>query len=119
MQYYRVKGKYGGKIRPKTGRPLMFSIEMEEDLALFMKHCDLLRIPKTCNDLTADIVHYVSYHNLKVKRMADDGPGEWKTAEMYGMYHTPGVCALVFVPTSVCLMNEFQCERSDFSFPKQ
>ena len=53
----------------------MFPIELEEDFALFLKHCDLLRIPKTRNDLKAHIVHYVDHHSLTFERMAEDGPG--------------------------------------------
>ena len=61
---YRVKGKYQGEIRPRTGAPGIFPRPFEEDLALFMKHCDLLKIPRTRQQLKDDIWHYVWYHNL-------------------------------------------------------
>ena len=67
---------YGGKVRPKTGAPGIFPPDMEEDLALYMKHCDLLRIPKTRKNLQFDIRHYVNYHNLQYQKLEEDGPGE-------------------------------------------
>ena len=67
---------YEGQIRPKTGGPPIFPYELESDLALFMKHCELLRIPKTRQDLKSDIWHYVNHYNLTYKRLTDDGPGK-------------------------------------------
>ena len=66
---------YGTVLRPKIGSPSIFPKELEEDLALFVKHCDLLRIPKTRKDLKIDIMHYVHYHDLQFKKLQDDGPG--------------------------------------------
>ena len=48
--YFRVKGMYAGQVRPKMGCPGIFPMELEADMALYLKHCDLLRIPKhDCN----------------------------------------------------------------------
>ena len=41
------KKRYQGEIRPKTGSPYLFPKGVEEDIALFMKHCMFLRIPRT------------------------------------------------------------------------
>ena len=71
-----MKGKYEGQIRPKTGAPGIFLMQLEEDLALFMKHCDLLRIPKSRQDLKCDIRHYVNYYNMNFPKLEDDGPGK-------------------------------------------
>ena len=46
---------YEGQIRPKTGSPGIFSHELESDFALFIKHCDLLRIPRTRLQFKDDI----------------------------------------------------------------
>ena len=51
---------------------------MEEDIALFMKHCIFLRIPKTRQKLREDILHFVQYKQLQTPRMAEDGPGKLK-----------------------------------------
>ena len=67
---------YQGQVRPKTGAPSIFPQEMEQDLALYMKHCDLLRIPKTRQELKADIRHYVNYHNLYFPKLEENGPGQ-------------------------------------------
>ena len=66
---------YEGQIRPKTGSPAIFTPELESEFALFIKHCDLLRIPRTRLDFKDDILNYVRYHNLTIKRLEDDGPG--------------------------------------------
>ena len=55
----------------------MFSSELEEEFALFMKHCDLLRIPRSRADLKEDIVHYVNVKQLSIKKLQDDGPGSF------------------------------------------
>ena len=67
---------YEGQIRPKTGSPGILSHELESDFALFIKHCDLLRIPQTCLKFKDDIWNYIDYHNLTIKKLEDDGPGE-------------------------------------------
>ena len=66
---------YGGEIRPKIGSPHMFPRHMEEDIALFMKHCTYLRIPKTKQNLKEDILYFVQYKQLDFPRMPEDGPG--------------------------------------------
>ena len=53
----------------------MFPLQLESDLALFMKHCDLLRIPRTRSDLKQDIQHYVQLKDLNFKKLQPDGPG--------------------------------------------
>ena len=75
FSFIRVKGKYGGKIRPKTGGPPIFPYELESDFALFMKHCQLLRIPRSRQDLKNDIWHYVDHYGLTYKKLQEDGPG--------------------------------------------
>ena len=72
---FRVKGLYQGEIKPKTGAPGIFPEELEADLALFMKHCELLRIPRTRSHLKEDIWHYIDYHKLEFKKLTEDGPG--------------------------------------------
>ena len=67
---------YGGKIRPKAGGPPIFPIELEGDFALFLKHCDLLRIPKTRLQFKEYIWHYVEHYNLEFKKLEDNGPGK-------------------------------------------
>ena len=52
----------------------MFSKEVEEDIALFLKHCTFLRVPRTKTMLRDDILHYVQYKQLDVPRMPEDGP---------------------------------------------
>ena len=74
-ELHRVHSKYHGAIRPKTGAPAMFPIELERDFALFVKHCELLRIPRTRGHLKSDIQHYVSVKNITFKKLAHDGPG--------------------------------------------
>ena len=80
--FFRVHSKYHGAVRPKIGAPSMFPISLERDFALFLKHCDLLRLPGSKNDLKADIQHYVNYYNLTFKKLTEDGPGKlhycWK-----------------------------------------
>ena len=71
----RMKRMYKGNIRPKLGAPGIFPAQLEADLALYMKHCDLLRIPRTRQELKEDIMHYVKYYNLTFNRLQDDGPG--------------------------------------------
>ena len=66
---------YGGKIRPKTGTPGIFPHELESELALFLKHCDLLRIPRTRLEFKEDIWEYIDYYGLTFKKLQDDGPG--------------------------------------------
>ena len=66
---------YEGQIRPKTGAPGIFPTELECDLALFLKHCKLLRIPRTRQQFREDIWHYVDFHDLTFKKLQDDGPG--------------------------------------------
>ena len=73
--FCRVHSKYKGEIRPKMGAPSMFPIDLERDLALFLKHCDLLRIPRTKSEFRQDIHHYVKFYNLTFKKLTDDGPG--------------------------------------------
>ena len=67
---------FEGQIRPKTGCPTMFPTEMEADFALYMKHCCLLRVPRTRTLMKEDVLHYVQYKNLKIKNLADEGPGK-------------------------------------------
>ena len=67
---------YGGQLRPKTGAPSLFPYEMECDLALFMKHCCLLRIPRTRNKLKEDIMNYVNRKNMNIPKLLEGGPGE-------------------------------------------
>ena len=62
-------------MRPKTGAPRMFCTEMEGNFTLFMKHCCLLRIPRTREMLRKDIVHFTQYKNMTVDKMGEDGPG--------------------------------------------
>ena len=76
MSDFRVKRKYDGKLRPKMGAPTMLSEELEEDIALFVKHMQLLRVPLTKEKLKDDIVHYHKQHNLKNPKMPHDGPGK-------------------------------------------
>ena len=66
---------FEGKIRPKVGSPSIFSPELEEDFALFIKHCDLLRIPRTRPIFRQDVVHYVENKELTIPRMSENGPG--------------------------------------------
>ena len=66
---------YSGEVRPKTGAPCMFPKVVEEDMALFMKHCEFLRIPRTRQMLRKDIVHYVYFKEMTVPKMPKDGPG--------------------------------------------
>ena len=54
----------------------MFPHEMEADMALFMKHCSFLQVPRTKEMLKKDVVHFVKYKNLDFPRMPDDGPGK-------------------------------------------
>ena len=68
---------YSGEVRPKTGSPCMFPRHMEEDIALFMKHCEFLRVPRTKQLMKEDILHFVQYKNLKISRMPEDGPGKY------------------------------------------
>ena len=70
-----MKGKYQGQVRPKVGAPKLFSDQMEEDLALYMKHCQYLRIPHTKQMLKDEIVHFVQYKNLNISKLQDEGPG--------------------------------------------
>ena len=49
---------------------------MEEDIALYMKHCTLLRVPRTRTMLKEDILHFVNYKELKIDNLAEDGPGK-------------------------------------------
>ena len=72
----RVKGKYEGQIRPKMGAPTVLSEELEADLALFVKHMQLLRVPIVREKLKQDIVHYCRNHRLNFPRLPVDGPGE-------------------------------------------
>ena len=66
---------YKGQIRPTTGCPCLFPPEMEEDIALFMKHCTFLHIPRSKQILKEDILHFVQYKGMNIQRMAEDGPG--------------------------------------------
>ena len=66
---------YEGQVRLKIGSPGIFPDELECEFALYLKHCDLLRIPKTRADFKKDILEYVNYHNLTFKQMHEDGPG--------------------------------------------
>ena len=61
---------------------------MEEDIALFMKHCIFLRIPRTRQILREDILHFVQYKNLNVPKMPEDGPGniEMKFIPTFGLH---------------------------------
>ena len=72
---FRVHSKYHGAVRPHT---CMFPVALERDFALFLKHCELLRVPRTKSDLKRDIQHYVKYYNLQFKKLTEDGPGEFK-----------------------------------------
>ena len=67
---------YKGQVRPKIGSPGIFPDELESEFALYLKHCDLLRIPKTRQEFRQDIQHYVKLHDLTFKLLTEDGPGE-------------------------------------------
>ena len=71
---FRVKGKYSGEIRPKVGSPTLFTPEVEADIALYMKHCTFLRIPRSRQLLKEDILHYVQFKGLTIKNLSEDGP---------------------------------------------
>ena len=77
LNTYRVKGKYGGELRPKMGAPTMLSDEFEEDIALFVKHMEFLRVPVQKDHLREDIVHYCNENKLKYPKMPKDGPGKF------------------------------------------
>ena len=66
---------FQGQIRPKTGLPTMFPKEMEADFALYMKHCCFLRVPRTRALMKEEILHYVQHKNIKIPKLADEGPG--------------------------------------------
>ena len=66
---------FQGQIRPKTGSPPLFPPEMEADFVLYMKYCCFLRLPHSRQLLKANILHFVQYKGLKIKNLADDGPG--------------------------------------------
>ena len=72
---FRVKGMFGGAVRPKTGAPPMLSEELEGDFALYVKHCCLLRVPRTRDMLRADILHFTQFASLNVPKMPEDGSG--------------------------------------------
>ena len=76
MISFRVKGKYQGQLRPKTGFPGIFSEELEADFALFLKHCLFLRIPRSKSRFKQDIAHYIDYNNLTFPKLHEEGPGE-------------------------------------------
>ena len=84
--YFRVKGMYAGQVRPKMGCPGIFPTELEADMALYLKHCDLLRIPKTQLQFKEDIQHYVKYNDLTFKLLTEDGPGKWNGVKMWEWY---------------------------------
>ena len=65
---------FHGEVQPKTGSPCMFSAEKESDIALFMKHCQFLRIPRTKQMLKDDIWHFVKFKQLHVPTMPEDRP---------------------------------------------
>ena len=67
---------FSGQVRPRTGAPCLFPCHMEEDIALYMKHCQFLHIPRTRQLLRDDILHFVQYKQLNIPRMADEGPGK-------------------------------------------
>ena len=77
---FRVHSKYHGAVRPKIGAPSMFPISLERDFALFLKHCDLLRVPRTKTDLKTDIHHYVNYYKLDFAKLTHDGPGKLQSS---------------------------------------
>ena len=60
---------YEGQVRPKTGSPGIFSHELECEFALYLKHCDLLPIPKTQQEFKEDILMYVDYFKLNLKKL--------------------------------------------------
>ena len=57
------------------GAPRMLSDEIEGDIALFVKHMQLLRVPVGKEKLKADIAHFYAHHNLQCDKMGNDGPG--------------------------------------------
>ena len=59
------------------GAPRMFSEELEADIALFVKHMQLLRVPVSKEKLKADIAHFLSAHRMKITKMGKEGPGEF------------------------------------------
>ena len=67
---------YGGDVRPKTGAPSIFPEDLESEIALFVSHCRLLRIPRSRSILRDDIVHYVQYAKLNFPKMHPNGPGD-------------------------------------------
>ena len=66
---------YGGDLRPKTGAPSLFSEEFEAEIALFVAHCRLLRIPRSRKLLKEDIAHYVAYGKFHIPKLQPTGPG--------------------------------------------
>ena len=72
----KVKGKFDGQIRPKTGCPPLFHPELEGEFALYVKHCCILRVPRTRRLLKEDIWHYVQYKHLQIKNLQEGGPGK-------------------------------------------
>ena len=72
----RVKRMYNQEIRPKTGAPAIFSDEIEADFALYLKHCSLLRIPRTRSQFREDILHFTQYKQLTFPKIGEDGPGQ-------------------------------------------
>ena len=66
---------YQGQVRPKIGALKLFPDAMEEDLAIFMKHCKFLRIPQMRQMLKEEILHFVQYKDMTVPKLGDDGPG--------------------------------------------
>ena len=66
---------YNNEIQPKTGSPPIFPPEIEEDFALYLKHCSLLRIPHTRLTFKEDVLHFVQYKHLNIPRLHEDGPG--------------------------------------------
>ena len=74
---FRVKGKYGGQLRLKIGSPGIFPYELEGEFALFLKHCELLRIPRSKLRFKEDIRHHIEHNNLTFEKLSPDGPGNY------------------------------------------
>ena len=65
----------------------MFQFEVEGDVALFVKHCCFLRIPRTHEMLRKDILHYTQYKQLNVPKMPEDGPGKYNLINLQRHFH--------------------------------
>ena len=92
---------FRGEVRPKTGAPCLFSSEMEEDIALFMKHCTFLHIPRTKKMMKEDILHFIQYKQVQAPRMADDRPGTELFTE-FAKFNSSNIAVVsMFMPENI------------------